>query len=257
MSDWEPKLLKTALEAAARATEVIRESYDHDLEVTTKTSASDLVTQVDLASERAIREVILSHHPDHSILGEEGGLTGESPYRWVIDPIDGTSNFARSLPHFCVSIGLEHGGAGVLGVIADPNLNHVYSAVRGMGASKDEQPIRVSGCNRVAEATVAMGYRSDPATLARVLPVWGHLSRHVVALRRMGSTALELALLAEGVIDGYLGFGQGAWDIAAGMVLVTEAGGVVKTFDAGTTLIAASSGELLDELEGILSSGEG
>lgn len=257
MNPLEPDpYLKTALEAAARATQIVRESANVALEVSTKSSPRDLVTQIDLQSERAIREIISRHHPDHSVLGEEGGGTGgrtdNSPYRWVVDPVDGTSNFARGIPHFAVSIGLEHAGQGLLGVIANPTLGDTYQATRAQGAFKNGRRLVVSRCTNLADAFITMSFSADTRVSDRATPVWNALLTRCQTLRRMGSTALELALLAEGKIDAFVGFGQGAWDLAAGMVLVAEAGGEVRLFEDGATCIASSSGALLEQLEPLL-----
>ena len=244
--------LKTALEAATRAVQIVKESSLADLEISTKSSPRDLVTQIDLQSERAIRETIRRRHPDHSILGEEGGHTGTGPYRWVVDPIDGTSNFARGVPHFAVSIGLERSGQGLLGVIANPTLGDTYGAVQGQGAFKNGQRLSVSACTDLGDAFVTMSFSADARVSDRAGWMWNALLSRCQTLRRMGSTALELALLAEGKTDAFVGFGQGAWDVAAGTVLVKEAGGEVGLFDGGATCIAAASGRLLEQLEALL-----
>ncbi len=244
--------LKTALEAAARATRMVRESVSTDLVVRTKSSFRDLVTQVDLASEQAIRETILRDHPEHSILGEEGGFIGTGAYRWVVDPVDGTSNFARGVPHFAVSIGLEHEGRGYLGVVTNPTLEDTYSAVRGQGAFKNGERIRVSGCAELSAAFVTMSFSANVEVISGAKHVWDAVLTRCQTLRRMGSTALELALLAEGKTDVFIGFGQGAWDIAAGTVLVKEAGGQARLLDGGATCIAAASGGLMRELDALV-----
>ena len=244
--------LATALEAAARATQIIRDGAKTDLEVSTKGNPRDLVTQVDLASERAIREIIWRDHPEHSILGEEGGLLGIHPYCWVVDPVDGTSNFARGVPHFAVSIGLEHDGKRVLGVITDPTTGDTYQAVRGQGASKNDDRLQVSGCVALEAAFVTVSFSADEVVIGQAKPLWNALLTRCQTLRRMGSTALELALLAEGKTDAFVGFGQGAWDVAAGAVLVEEAGGSIRRLDDGATFLAAASEELLESLEGLL-----
>ena len=240
--------LRTASEAAARAVQIVRDGAEGTLDIRSKGRPNNIVTQIDVASEQAIRETILAAYPDHSILGEEGGLTGDGSYCWVIDPLDGTANFARALPHYCVSVGLEHAGEGLVGVIANPLTGDVYRAERGAGCLKNDRPVGVSGCRTVAAAYVSMGFGSSEVAL------WDALLRRSHTLRRLGATALELAWVAEGKLDAYLGFGQGAWDLAAGRVLVAEAGGAVKMFDDGKSCIAAASEELLEELEGMLAS---
>ncbi len=194
----------------------------------------------------------MREHPEHSILGEEGGRTGSHHYCWVVDPVDGTSNFARGVPHFAVSIGLEYGGDGVLGVVTNPTTGDIYHVVRGQGAFKNGERLRVSRCAELGAAFVTVSFSTDEAVIDRAKPVWDALLTRAQTLRRMGSTALELALLAEGKTDAFVGFGQGAWDVAAGAVLVEEAGGSVRRLDGGATFLAAASGELLGELEGFL-----
>lgn len=254
MTELKPPYLQTALEAAARAIDIVRESASRSLEIRTKSSPKDLVTQVDLASEAAIREVISRNHPEHSVLGEEGGLVGKSTYRWIIDPIDGTSNFARGLLHHAVSIGLECEGEGVLGVIAQPTLGDVYRAERRAGSFKNGASIAVSGCQALSEAYVTMSFSTEGATVTQAQALWDVLLVQAHTLRRLGSTALELAWLAEGKVDVFIGFGQGAWDIAAGCVLVEEAGGSVTLLNDGSTCIATSSEALLREIETLLGS---
>lgn len=246
-TDLTTNYLSTALEAAAKAVQIVRDGAESTLDIRSKGRPNNIVTQIDVASERAIRETILAAFPNHSILGEEGGLIGDSPYRWIIDPLDGTANFARGLPHYCVSVGLEHAGEGLVGVVANPLTGDVYRAERGAGCLKNDRPVGVSGCRTVAEAYLSMSFGPDESAF------WDALLRRSHTLRRLGATALELAWVAEGKLDAYVGFGQGAWDLAAGRVLVAEAGGAVKMFDGGKSCIAAASEELLEELEGLLS----
>lgn len=245
-----PDHLNTALAAAARAVQIVRSGAESTLDIRSKGRPNDVVTQVDIASERAVRETILAAYPDHSILGEEGGLVGSGPYRWVVDPLDGTANFARGLPHYCVSVGLEYEGEGSVGVVANPLTGDVYRAERGAGCFKNDRPASVSGCRSVRDAYVSMSFGSEEAAL------WDALLRRSHTLRRLGATALELAWVAEGRQDAYVGFGQGAWDLAAGRVLVAEAGGAVKVFGGGRSCIAAASAELLRELESMLASAQ-
>lgn len=252
MTEVKSLYLQTALEAAARATNIVWASASESLEIRTKSSPKDLVTQVDLASEAVIREVISHNHPEHSVLGEEGGLVGKSIYRWIIDPIDGTSNFARGLPHHAVSIGLECDGEGFLGVITQPTLGDVYRAELRAGSFKNGVSIAVSGCHALSEAYVTMSFSTEGGAVPQAKALWDVLLVRAHTLRRLGSTALELAWLAEGKVDVFIGFGQGAWDVAAGRVLVEEAGGSVTLLDDGSTCIAASSEALLGEIKTLL-----
>lgn len=244
--------LKTALDAGQAAQKLIQASNYSELKIRSKTGPGDIVTQLDLASEACIREIILRDFPDHSILGEEGGLSGNSPYRWILDPIDGTSNFARGIPHFCVSIALEQAAQGELGVIVNPSLNETYYAVKHLGACKNTQPLRVSKCQKLIDAFVSMSFSSKPADLVTVKTLWDKLLEQAQTLRRMGSTALELAYLAEGKLDAFIGFGQSPWDLAAGIVLVEEAGGFALFDESKGLCLAAASKPLFDELQTLI-----
>ena len=251
-------LVKTALEAAALASTLVRESMGDDLEVTTKSNPRDFVTRIDVETEALIRKTIMRDFPEHSILGEEQGLTGTGPYCWVIDPVDGTSNFIRGLPHFAVSVGLTHKGERHLGVVANPNTGETYLALKGQGAVKNQGTAENAGklavnlCTDLDQAFVTMSFSADVRVLSQAAPVWNALLTQCQGLRRWGSTALELSLLAEGKIDGFVGFGQGVWDYTAGALLVEEAGGSVRVLDDGTTVFAAASEALLEQLAAYL-----
>ncbi len=248
MSDF----LRTALEAGHAAMRLLNESDTTELRIKSKTSHRDIVTQFDLASEACIREILSREFPEHSILGEEGGQVGESPYRWILDPIDGTSNFARGVPHYSISIGLEKDGMGEVGVIMNPSLKDAYSAQKGAGAFKNAKTIKVSESQELLTSFVTMSFGSLPEDVKLASSVWTKVLAGCQTLRRMGSTALELALLAEGKIDAFMGFSQSPWDVAAGLVLVKEAGGLAYFDEVKKICLATSSKPLFDELKSFI-----
>ena len=204
----------------------------------------DLVTEADLASQNVIREIVLGAFPDHGFIGEEdvppgpaagvdGGLAGRPEYCWIVDPLDGTTNYVHRLQTFAVSVALARSGEIVVGVVFDPVACECYSARAGQGAMLNREPLHTSGCSRLDEALVATGFSAGvprgSAEVARFIEVL-HACR---AVRRLGSAALNMAYLAAGRLDAYFATSIKAWDIAAGMLLLREAGGVVTNFDAG------------------------
>ncbi|MGZ9812232.1 inositol monophosphatase family protein [Pseudoroseicyclus sp. H15] len=211
----------------------------------------DFVSRADRAAEESIRKMLREARPTYGFVGEEGGEeAGEDPTRrWIVDPLDGTTNYLHGLPHWAVSIALEHKGRIVSGVVYDPAKDEMFWAERGEGAWMNESRLRVSGRSRLIECIYATGLpfaakRTLPATLqdlARLLP-------ETAGVRRFGSAALDLAYVAAGRYDGYWERELKAWDIAAGLLLVTEAGGFVEPLQEGTeiletgALIAANAG---------------
>jgi myo-inositol-1(or 4)-monophosphatase len=192
--------------------------------------AVDLVTEIDLASERAIRDVLARHTPDIPVLGEEGGGAEGLTTRWVVDPLDGTTNFVHGLPHFGPSVALEVDGEVVAGVIIDVSRREVFRASRGHGAFLGDVPMQVSDVDDLRQALVATGFGYDRGErpgfyLERVERVF----RACQGLRRAGAAALDLAWVAAGRLDAYWEFDLGAWDVAAGRLLVEEAGGVYRS----------------------------
>ncbi|WP_050930564.1 inositol monophosphatase family protein [Aestuariivita boseongensis] len=204
-----------------------------NLQVSVK-GAGDFVTKADLRSEAIIKEELLGARPTYGWLAEEGGeIDGKDPTRrWIVDPLDGTTNFLHGLPHWAVSIALEHKGQIVAGVIFDPAKEEMFFAERGGGAFMNETRLRVSGRNRMIESIFATGLpfggRSDlPATLqdlARLMPV-------CAGVRRWGSAALDMAYVAAGRYDGFWERRLNAWDLAAGLVILREAGGLAQPID--------------------------
>ena len=227
-------LKETALLAARRAGEVLKEGFGKAHEFALKSSRIDLVTELDRRAEATILEVIRARFPDHGILAEESSeMEGEGEYRWIIDPLDGTTNYAHGYPIFAVSIALERAGEIVLGVIYSPILGELFLAERGRGATRNGEPIRVSRTEGLASALLATGF---PYDLARIDLNLQHFSRFIhraQAVRRDGSAALDLCWLACGRFDGFWELDLRPWDVAAGALIVEEAGGKVSDFSSG------------------------
>lgn len=215
-----------AVEAALAAAAVLRAHARPD--TVRHKGAVDLVTEVDLACEAAVREVLGRHTPEIPVLGEEGGGALDAPTRWVVDPLDGTTNFVHGIPHYAVSIALEIDTIPTVGVVHHMPRDRTLRATRGRGATCEGARLSVSGVRDLGEALCATGFpydrRRDPRRYAAV--VAAILSR-AQGLRRMGAAALDLAFVAEGRLDAYAELRLGRWDSAAGVVLVEEAGGKV------------------------------
>lgn len=222
-----------------------------DLAMKTKSNVSDVVTRADRESEAFIVRSILERYPTHAILGEEGGARGDaaSEWRWVVDPLDGTTNYSQGLPVFCVSIALQYRGETVVGVVYAPYLRELFTAVRGGGAwcrRGDGEPVRlhVSTKQRLDCSVVATGFPYDKSenpdnnsdNVARILP-------HVRDLRRMGAAAYDLSCVAAAMLDGFWELNLHEWDVCAASLLVIEAGGVVESLraDRGVSLVAGSA----------------
>jgi myo-inositol-1(or 4)-monophosphatase len=193
---------------------------------------ADLVTEADRGSEALIRKRIKSLWPDHDILGEEEGLvdTG-SEYRWYVDPLDGTTNFAHSFPMFCVSLGLEYKGQRVAGVVYDPNRDEIFTAEKGSGAFLNGEPIHVSKIAKLKESLVATGFPSHKRHKNPNIYFYHQITLRTHGIRRAGSAALDLCYVAAGRLEGFWEFNLNPWDTAAGVLLVEEAGGKVTGFD--------------------------
>ena len=232
-------MLNIAVKAARRAGSIInRAALDRtQLEIRAK-HANDFVTQVDRAAESAIIDIIRQAYPDHAILGEESGAldgkaggradAAKSEYRWIIDPLDGTTNFIHGFPQYCVSIGLQHRGAIEHGVIYDPAKNELFTASRGRGAFLDDRRIRVTKCVNLKDALVGTGFPYKE--LSRLDIYMKHLKRimqSAAGVRRAGAAALDLAYVAAGRLDAFWEMGLSPWDMAAGALMIQEAGGLV------------------------------
>ena len=192
----------------------------------------NLVTEMDLASEELIVGQLLSAFPDHQILAEERGQSdSSSPWKWIIDPLDGTTNYAHGYRFFCVSIGLEFEGEIVLGVVHDPITLETFSATYGGGATLNGEPIQVSDEATLEDAMLSTGFSYQPEAVEQNLELFNALIRQARAVRRDGSAALDLCYVACGRFDGFWELSLSAWDVAAGTLIVREAGGIVSRFD--------------------------
>ena len=223
-------LLNIAVKAARRAGSIInRAALDRSaLEVRSK-NRNDFVTQIDKASEAAIIDVIRKAHPDHAILAEESGAsTQKSEYRWVIDPLDGTTNFIHGFPQYCVSIAVQHRGVTAHGVVYDPTKNELFTASKGRGAFLDDRRIRVSRCPHLKEALVGTGFPfKELSRIDLFMKQMRTLMENSAGMRRAGAAALDLAYVAAGRMDAFWEMGLSPWDMAAGALMVQEAGGLV------------------------------
>jgi len=227
-------MLNIAVKAARRAGAIIIRAAlgGTPLEVRAK-KANDFVTQVDRAAEQAVIEVVRNAYPSHAILAEESGRLegGNAEYCWIVDPLDGTTNFIHGFPQYCVSVAVQHRGATEHAVVYDPAKNELFTASRGRGAFLNDRRIRVSRCRRLEDALVGTGFPFKE--LSRIEPYVRQLRRLMTGssgVRRAGSAALDLAYVASGRLDAFWEMGLSAWDMAAGALLIQEAGGLVGDF---------------------------
>src|SRR5229473_7737555 len=248
------KLEQVALRAARAAGRIHLQRLSR-IKVTRKTNAIDLVTEADHESEQAVIRTLGHAFPSHAILAEESGASAQSSeHRWIIDPLDGTTNFAHGFPQFCVSIAYERRGRIQLAVIFDALKRELFVARRGAGASLNRKPIRVSQVRTLDMSLLATGFPYDRRERRRFyLCFWEAFMLRTHGVRRTGSAALDLAWVACGRVDAFWEFGLKPWDVAAGTLLVEEAGGHVSNMD-GSTLdlvgaqIVASNGRLHQEI---------
>lgn len=196
----------------------------------------DLVTEADIAAEELIIDRIRSHYPLHGILAEESGEavqqgTSRSEWKWIIDPLDGTTNYAHGYPCFCVSIAVEHAGSLEIGVVYDPMRDEMFAAERGQGATLNERRIRVSNVEGLNNAMMCTGFPYDVRTRPDFARDFTNFTLHAQAVRRDGSAALDLAYIACGRFDGFWEDGLNPWDVAAGAILISEAGGRITNYE--------------------------
>jgi myo-inositol-1(or 4)-monophosphatase len=226
--------LEAACEAARRGAAVL-EDWRSRFQVREK-GRHDLVTEADLGSQQAIRAYLHERFPAHGFLGEEDPSPqakppASAPPMWIVDPLDGTTNYVHDCPIYCVSIGLWTAGEMVVGVVFDPRQDELFSAAKGQGAFLNGKRLRTSRAESLDEALLATGFPPDMAGQERALAWWRYFSLHARSLRRTGSTALNLAYVAAGRFDGYWAFDNHVWDVAGGIVLVAEAGGKLSNID--------------------------
>ena len=225
-------MLTTAVKAARRAGGIInRGARDLDRLVVTAKGPKDFVSEIDRAAEAAIVDTLHATYPDHAILAEEGtgeGANTASEHLWIIDPLDGTTNFLHGFTQYCVSIALQHKGQITQGVIYDPVRNDLFTATRGRGAFLNDHRLRVSRRQHLKECLVGTGFPfRDGSDLETYIAMMRAMMQQTAGLRRPGSAALDLAYVAAGYYDGFWEVGLNAWDVAAGSLLIVEAGGLV------------------------------
>jgi myo-inositol-1(or 4)-monophosphatase len=229
-------MVNIAIRAARRAGELmIRQLNRLEALKVAEKAKNEFVTQVDKDAEAAIIEVIRDHYPDHAILAEESGAAGEHEFQWIIDPLDGTTNYVHGFPVFSVSIAVARRGEIEHGVVYDPLRQEIFSASRGGGAQLDGHRIRVSKRTTLQQALVATGfpYRANLRHIDRYLEMLRAVMLETAGVRRPGSAALDLCYVAAGRVDAFWELGLAKWDIAAGALIIREAGGRISDFRGG------------------------
>ncbi|MEO6329569.1 MAG: inositol monophosphatase family protein [Ginsengibacter sp.] len=252
----------TLIEATDAGANELKRFFNGTFKISNKEGINNLVTEADHAAEKAIINIITRNFPEHNILSEEAGdvlIIGrekgtDSEYRWIIDPIDGTVNFANGIPICCVSIGLEHNGKIVLGAVYNPNMNEFFFAEKDLGATLNDKKIKVSDKTEVITSCLVTGF---PYTYLDQpngpLQIFEKLIRKGIPVRRLGSAAIDLCWVAAGRFDGFYEHKLNAWDSAAGFLIVEEAGGKVTDFNGDhyspyQPHIVATNGKIHDEL---------
>ena len=263
----DPLLVATAVEAALKAGGIQKSRFGSDMRVDKK-GAIDLVTEVDVAVERMVRQLVSERFPGHHILAEELGQAGDGEarggYCWILDPLDGTTNYAHGMPVFCTSLALELDGAVVLGVVYDPMRGELFTAERGEGAFLNGARLKVSTVDRLIDALLVTGFPYDVhQTTEEIVGLFGAFISTAQAIRRLGSAALDLCYVAAGRMDGFWEEQLKPWDVAAAALVVEEAGGRVtgmdgSPFDCRSGQLLASNGplhgEMLDVIAGFWAS---
>ena len=254
-------MLNFAIQTARDAGRLLAERFGRNLRISNK-SELDLVTESDLASERLIIDRIKTHYPRHAILAEESGASApaggaSSEWRWIIDPLDGTTNYAHGYPCFCVSMGLEHQGRLQLGVVYDPMRDEVFSAERGEGAALNDKRIHVSSTPNLASALLCTGFPYDVRERSEFARHFSNFIMNAQGVRRDGAAALDLAYVAAGRFDGFWEEGLKPWDVAAGALMIEEAGGRVSNYANGpldifNPPILASNGLIHEQMMQVL-----
>ncbi len=225
-------LKQTLINATQAGAKVLKHYFNGTFKISNKEGLNNLVTEADHEAERMIFEVIRQTYPDHHLLSEESGeFIMDSTYKWIIDPIDGTVNFANGIPICCVSIGLEHEGKMIMGAVYNPIFNEFFFAERGKGATLNDQPIKVSNQQQVAKSILVTGFPySFLDNENGPLEIFDQFIRAGVPVRRLGSAAIDLCWVAAGRFDGFYEHKLNAWDSAAGFLMVEEANGKVTDF---------------------------
>ena len=246
--------LDVAIETAREAGAILLAEFDRPVNISYKGDV-DIVTQADKRSEQAIVARLRSHFPKHAIVAEEGGGNeSDSPFRWHVDPLDGTTNFAHGYPCFCVSLGLEQAGEMIAGVIFQPVTGELFTAARGEGAYLNQKKIEVSRIEKLATSLLSTGFPSVKRAQNPNIHYYWDFTLRSHGVRRDGSAAMDLAAVACGRFEGFWEFGLHTWDTAAGILLVREAGGVVSQYNGqpyrlGDRELMASNGRVHEEMK--------
>jgi myo-inositol-1(or 4)-monophosphatase len=252
----------TLFKAIQAGAEELTRYFNGTFTISSKATINDLVTEADHASELAIFKVIQQAHPDHFILSEEtGAIPSNSNIKWIIDPIDGTINFANGIPICCVSIGVEENGEMLMGAVYNPFMNELFFAEKGKGAFLNDKPIKVSDKDNLLTSCLVTGFPYQYLDAANgPLQIFEKLIRKSIPVRRLGSAALDLCWTAAGRFDGFYEHKLQAWDSAAGYLIVQEAGGIVtdlngEKFNPYQPGILATNGKIHDQLLALLKGG--
>ncbi|HLO69461.1 MAG TPA: inositol monophosphatase family protein [Flavipsychrobacter sp.] len=226
-------LKEVLYEATREAGKIISDYFQGSFTVDNKEGINNLVTEVDKHSEKRIIEIIRKHYPTHSIISEEvGEMIQDSPYQWIIDPIDGTVNFAHGIPLCCVSIGLKHNEDLILGAVYNPMMNELFFAEKGKGAFLNDKPISVSTKSDFRKACLVTGFPYKwPDSKEHPIRVFERFIMEGLPVRRLGSAAIDLCWVACGRFDGFWEYNLSSWDVAAGYLIVQEAGGRITNFE--------------------------
>ncbi len=239
-------MLNTAVKAARKAAAIInRASLDLDLIQVSIKGRRDFVTEVDRAAEAAIIETLSTAYPQHAFLAEESGASsggGDAEYTWIIDPLDGTTNFIHGFPQYAVSIGLRHRGQMAQAVVYDPTRNELFTATRGRGAFLNDRRIRVSRRGKLKESLIGTGFPFRKLDhLDEYVRMFKRITEETAGIRRPGAASLDLVYVAAGRLDGFWEFGLSPWDMAAGSLMILEAGGMVSDFDGNDDFLFAGN----------------
>ncbi len=259
------ELLRVALRASSAAVELIHDRRPAHLSIDNKSTSTDMVTEMDRASEHLIRSIIAEHRPRDVVVGEEGGeiapevgsgMTDGSGVTWWVDPIDGTTNYVYDHPGYNVSIAAGTSAGTLVAVVADPTHGRTYSARAGHGARCDDRPLRLGPAAPLDHTLVATGFAYDPARRGRQGAVVAQLLPQVRDIRRMGAAALDLCSVAAGRVDAYYEVGLSVWDLAAGALIAEEAGARLGAIDGGPVepaSVLVAHPDRFDELQALLS----
>ena len=238
-------MLTMAVKAARKAGSIInRASLDLDRVRISSKGRSDFVTEVDHAAEAAVIDLLKTAYPTHSFLAEESGAShpqGGQDYVWIIDPLDGTTNFIHGFPQYAVSIALQHRGQIEQAVVYDPTRNELFTATRGRGAFMDDRRLRVSNRAHLRDSLIGTGFPFRQLEhLDEYVQMFKRITEETAGIRRPGAAALDLAYVAAGRLDGFWEFGLSPWDMAAGSLLIQEAGGMISDFDGGPDFLSSN-----------------